>query len=243
MAIPLQTGNSDQPPKKVDLFHPQMPQIPGLEGIPPLASRQPHPAHKRPVKTVAMTATGLLLAIGVALVWWSNGRNHAPVQAPVNDVEATPASAPAAALPLPVPSIPTSFDGTTRVGTAEELSSTWASKKFVFAKPFTREQVDAIAVRLPGGALWAFALQEPNGRCELEYTTDLHRIATEFRYRAVHPMVVNPCNGTVYDPLKVGSLGGDILVRGDIVKGDGARPPIAIDVARSGKFIVADRIE
>ena len=100
-----------------------------------------------------------------------------------------------------------------------------------------------MVIRLPGGGLWAFSLQEPYGKCELEFVTDLGRLATQYGYRASHPMVVNPCNNTVYDPLKVGSLGGNVWVRGEIVQGGGLRPPLAIDVRVSGHSIIADRIE
>jgi hypothetical protein len=56
-------------------------------------------------------------------------------------------------------------------------------------------------------------------------------------------MVVNPCDRTVYDPMKVGELGGNTFARGEIVRGSALRPPISIDVKVSGNSIVADRIE
>jgi hypothetical protein len=56
-------------------------------------------------------------------------------------------------------------------------------------------------------------------------------------------MVVNPCDATVYDPLKVGALGGNTWVRGAIVQGSGLRPPISIDVKVIGRSIFADSIE
>jgi hypothetical protein len=56
-------------------------------------------------------------------------------------------------------------------------------------------------------------------------------------------MVVNPCDSTVYDPLKVGSIGGDTWARGEIVQGAGMRPPISIDVKESGRSIIADNVE
>jgi hypothetical protein len=129
------------------------------------------------------------------------------------------------------------------VATTDELSKPWASKKFVFVKPFTNEQVNAIVIRLPDEGLWAFSLQEPYGNCELEFVTDLAKLASQYGYRAAHPMVGNPCNGTVYDPLKVGPLGADTWARGEVVKGSGLRPPISIDVKVTGRSIIADRIE
>jgi hypothetical protein len=56
-------------------------------------------------------------------------------------------------------------------------------------------------------------------------------------------MVVSPCDSTVYDPLKVGPLGGNTWARGEIVQGNSLRPPISIDVKVSGGSIIADSIE
>jgi hypothetical protein len=56
-------------------------------------------------------------------------------------------------------------------------------------------------------------------------------------------MVVSPCDRTVYDPLKVGALGGNTWVRGEIVQGSALRPPISIDVKLRGRTIIADSIE
>ena len=56
-------------------------------------------------------------------------------------------------------------------------------------------------------------------------------------------MVVNPCNSTVYDPLKVGPLGDNTWARGEVVQGSGLRPPLSIDVVVRGHSIFADRME
>jgi hypothetical protein len=56
-------------------------------------------------------------------------------------------------------------------------------------------------------------------------------------------MVVNPCNHTIYDPLKIGAAGGDVWVRGEIVHGIGLRPPISIEVQAKGRAIIATRME
>jgi hypothetical protein len=100
-----------------------------------------------------------------------------------------------------------------------------------------------MVIRLPNGELWAFSLQGPFGRCELEFVTDLATLASKYSYTASHPMVVNPCDSTVYDPLKVGALGGNTWVRGEIVQGNSLRPPISIEVKVRGQSIVADSIE
>jgi hypothetical protein len=98
-------------------------------------------------------------------------------------------------------------------------------------------------MRLPSGELWAFSLKGPAGRCELEFVSDLATLESNYRFRAIHPMVVSPCDGTVYDPLKVAPLAGNTWARGEIVQGSGLRPPISIDVKASGRTILADRIE
>ena len=100
-----------------------------------------------------------------------------------------------------------------------------------------------MVVRLPSGEFWGFSLQGPFGHCTLEYVTDLGALASQYKYNAGHPMVVNPCDGTVYDPLKVGSLGANTWVRGEIVKGSSLRPPISIEVKVRGRSVIADSIE
>jgi hypothetical protein len=134
-------------------------------------------------------------------------------------------------------------DGPAIIATAEELSKPWSSKTFIFAKPLSSESINAMVIRLPGGGLWAFSLQEPYGRCELQFVTDVAQIEKRYGYRASHPMVLNPCSRTLYDPLKVGSLGGTTWTRGEIVQGGGLRPPISIEVEVKGHSIIADRME
>ncbi len=91
--------------------------------------------------------------------------------------------------------------------------------------------------------MWAFALQEPYGKCSLEYLADTGLLASKYNFQASHPMVVNPCNNTVYDPLKVGPLGDNTWARGEVVQGSALRPPLSIDVVVRGHPIVADRME
>jgi hypothetical protein len=225
------------PPKKVEPYRPEMPQIPGV-GPADVAS-----TGAGRLKTVGI-ASVLTVTLGVILFLVLKSHARRPVQT-------APASltVPAAPDPVPVPPAPVvgtpngSADGRVQAATAAELSDAWSSKKFVFVKPFTRDQVNAMVIRLPNGGYWAFALQEPNGRCELEYVTDMQLLASQYQFHATHPMVVSPCSETVYDPLKVGAMGGNILVRGDIVKGNGLRPPISIDVEKNGDLIIADGIE
>jgi hypothetical protein len=175
----------------------------------------------------------------MAILWRVRSANHhrASIETEIPDT----------AVPVPAPAIQppkTSVDdGPTVVATAEELAKPWSSKTFVFVKPFSRETVDAMAIRLPGKGIWGFALQEPYGHCTLEFVTDLRKLASQFGYRASHPMVVNPCNNTVYDPLEAGPLGNGVWVRGEIVQGGGLRPPMSINVLEKGQSIIADRME
>ena len=225
--------------EKPDKFHAAMPQIPGVGNVPPSTPGARSGADsKRLVQIGGLVAA--VMVIGIAVVWWMRSRPRAAV-------EPAPTDAAVAEAPVPEPPPPSSASpteaGTNVAGTVEELSKPWDAKKFTFAKPFTGERVPAMVLRLPGGDLWAFSLQEPYGKCELDLETDLAQLSKEYGYRAGHPMVVNPCNRTVYDPLKVGSLGGNVWVRGEIVHGGGLRPPISIDVQVSGHSIIADRIE
>jgi hypothetical protein len=228
-----------EPPKKQDLLRPDMPNIPGVAETHPKACQEEESPRTGRFSQMA-TGAFVAICIAVAIVWWmKRGAQGTAENISPEQTVAAP-SEPIPALPAPIAPLPNSYS---EAGTVEELAKPWAAKKFVFVKPFTHDQVDAMVVRLPGGGLWAFAVQEPFGKCELEYVTNLQQLSTEYEYKAGHPMVVNPCNKTIYDPLKVGSLGGNVLVHGEIVRGNGLRPPISINVRQSGTSIIADQIE
>jgi hypothetical protein len=178
--------------------------------------------------------------IAAAVVLWMKRGAPAAAETPAPEAAIAAPVEPPPALPDQIAPLP---DGRSEAATTEELAKPWAAKKFVFVKPFTHDQVNAMVIRLPGAGLWAFAIQEPFGKCDLEYIMDLPQLSTDYAFKANHPMVVNPCNKTVYDPLKVGSLGGNVYVHGDIVQGNGLRPPISINVRQSGSSIIADQIE
>jgi hypothetical protein len=222
-----------------DRFHPDMPRIPGVTGARPSSPPKSATADNRRLALIlGAGAAGVVLMI--AIVWWMKS---APREgADSAGAEAAQQESPAPK-PPPLPALPLARSGPTPIATVAQLSRPWSSKKFVFVKPFPNENVDAMVIRLPGGALWAFALQEPYGRCELEFVTDTKQIATKYGYRASHPMVVNPCNSTVYDPLKVGPLGASTWARGEVVQGSGLRPPLSIDVVVHGRSVIADRME
>jgi hypothetical protein len=222
-----------------DRFHPEMPQIPGVPKIGERAGRRAKPERNRRIIRI-VGILGSAAVIAVVIVWRVNRepRKPAPAHAP------EPVASYSSTIPPLPPAVPIATgNGAVLAAKVEELSKPWAAKNFTFVEPLTDEQINAVVIRLPGGGLWAFALKEPYGNCNLEFVTDLNSIRSRYGYRASHPMVVNPCNGTVYDPLKVGPLGANTWARGEIVQGGGLRPPLSIDVHVRGRSIVADRME
>src|SRR5262249_18921725 len=131
-----------------------------------------------------------------------------------------------------------------------ELGKPWDSRQFMFHNGTSGENVPALLIRLPGASAaqaagyWAFGLKEAYGRCRLDYVADLKKLRTDYGYRgANHPMVGNPCSRTVYDPLKYGAIGGNVLARGAIVQGTDLRPSLGIEVKIRGKEILAVQME
>ncbi len=243
MTSKLSTKPPDAPPagpaeNKFDPFHPNMPSIPGVSSSAREAgSRSSGPNTERLVQIGSIAV--VVLVIAAVAFRFVKSRPHATGTVSPNEV-ASQQAAPAPSLPDPVAEI---HEGPIQAATVDELSKPWASKKFIFVRPLTQENIDAMVIRLPDGGLWAFSLQVPYGRCELEFVTDLATLASKYRFRASHPMVVNPCDGTIFDPLKVSPLGGDTWARGEIVQGSSLRPPFSIDVQVRGRSIVADSIE
>ena len=241
-------------PKHLDPFKPQEPTIPGVTGNPARVKAAPEPPRalnpsyqNRPAPN-PMLNPGVLIAIGAAVVvliavifFWHSHSTSAKTPVPLAEVEPSlpvplPATAPAAE---PAKNTPV---GPGPVATAAELAKPWAAKQFVFRAPQTTDDVPALVVHLPNNIYWGISLREPFGSCEMQYVTDLSVIANQFHYSAKHPMVVDPCNGAVYDLDKYGP-GPNGEVRGAIVHGAGVRPPLAIQMAARGKQIVALQIE
>jgi hypothetical protein len=233
----------DAPPdkpveEKFDRFRPEMPEIPGVSQASRQAGTGVVGIETQRLLQIAGIAAAVMV-IGAAIFWQLRGKPRSAVISSAGpDVAAQ--AAPPPEMPIPAPAVQ---EIPSVAATVDELSKPWDAKKFIFVKPFTRENIDAMVIRLPGGDLWAFSLQGSSGRCELEYVTNLGRLAAEFRFNATHPMVVSPCDGTVYDPLKVGPLGGNTWARGEIVQGSSLRPPISIDVKVSDRSVIADGIE
>jgi hypothetical protein len=236
--------------KKLDPFKPVQPAIPGVppgggeKKDAPASPAQRHlgapqaPSGELPFTGIAVTIMGFVVVLG-GLFYWS--RSYSRKSAPSASGEVVAASPAIAGKPASAGNLPV---GPGAIGTTDELAKAWSSKRFLFRDPLAVKPVQAMVVRLPGGQLWGFSLQEPFGDCELEYVTDLTRIASEYHFQADHPMVVNPCSRAVYDLTRYsnGALNGGI-VRGDIVSGVGVRPPMAIQIRTDGKDVVAVRTE
>ena len=56
-------------------------------------------------------------------------------------------------------------------------------------------------------------------------------------------MVGNPCSRTLFDPLRMTNLPGNVWVRGAIVQGSDLRPPLGVELKIQGKEIQATRTE
>lgn len=220
---------------KPDPFKPAQPKIPG---VPEREFSRPQASKPKPMMGWLIGGVALALVVGLAVGWRmrASAAKRAPVALQAAAVPA-PASdaAPAPAAPSDVPTAPGP------VATIDELAKPWAAKKFVFRSELDG-LVPAMVVHLPGAGYWAFSLQEPYGRCELEFVADTARLREEYGFSANHPMVIDPCTHTVYDLLRYGSTPKG-LVRGDIVQGTGLRPPMAIEVREEGRRIIAGRME
>jgi hypothetical protein len=181
---------------------------------------------------------GAIVIVLIALGMYSRNR-----PAPVSEVQTAPIPDPADLRPAqPAQATANLPLGPGPIATTAEMSKTWSSKRFLFRAPQTADDVPAMAVKLPGDVLWAISMRAPFGTCDLEYVTNLQKLASQYQLTADHPMVADSCTHTVYDLTRYGS-GPNGVVRGAIVKGEGIRPPIAIEVRARGKEVVVTRIE
>lgn len=240
--------------KKIDLFNPQAPAIPGV----PAAEKSEKAAHQQPAPSYATSkaqqpegrearAKMIGVGVGIAVVLLAGmvflrSSHDSPAKSDSDPLAESAAPAPAPAVKTePAEKL---LVGPGPVATTAELAKPWSSREFLFSSPLANGPVPAMVVRLPGGDLWGFSLREPFGECQLQYVTDLNALEANYGFHAEHPMVVNPCTRAVYDLMRYGGgapNGG--LVRGDIVQGTGVRPPLAIEMQTSGKDIVAVRSE
>lgn len=229
-------------PPPSDRFKAEMPRIPGVDES---ASRRP--GLLAGVNPVAALGVGIALLLilgffaGRALL-----RPKRPEPAPTEP-------APQIVIPTPEsetrPAPPVATETHPEIATLRELAEPWSSKEFFFRTPVSGVNVPALIVRLPGGtasqssSYWAFSLEAPYGRCQLEYIANLHKLSTEYGFRAKHPMVGNPCSRSVFDPLRLKDMPGNIWVRGAVAQGSDLRPPFGIEVNVAGNRIQALRME
>jgi predicted Ser/Thr protein kinase len=201
------------------------------------AMPSPVAAKAKNYKLPIAIAAGVLLVLAIGNSLWKSHASKA------DENVAPPVAADPAPIAQPVATSRTNEPIAPGViASSNELSQPWASKEFQFRNELTSQLVPAMVVRLPRGGYWAFSLIEPYGTCRLAFVTDLQKLATDYDYRADHPMVVDPCNKTVFDLLRYGGPL-DAEVRGDIVHGASVRPPIAIEVEEHSDSISAVKME
>lgn len=233
----------DQPPSErppSDRFKTEMPQIPGVT--------VPLPRPRRSSAPTIKLVIGLLAVLVVAFLGVRWALRPRPMESPSAEqpqIEVPP--------PRPDPStlIPHATGASPAVATVEEMAKPWSSKQFFIRNTISGVDVPGILIRLPGGSpsrasgYWAFAADAPYGNCRLEYITNLPRLRTQYGFAAAkHPMVVNPCTQTVFDPVKTTALPGTGgIVGGAIVQGPDLRPPLSIEIRVRGKEIEAIRTE
>jgi len=219
-------------------FKADMPQIPGVSSVDARISTSVNPASKIVIGVLAV------LLVSFVGARWAVRFGLAPSKA---------AEQPQIEVPSPAPDpstlLPHATDSAPGIAEIEEVAKPWSYKGFYFQSKGPGESIPAVLVRLPGGSgsqaggYWAFSVNAPFGSCKLEYVTDLKKLKADYGFRATHPMVGNPCSRTVFDPLKMSSLPGNVFARGGIVQGSDLRPPLSIEIQVRGKEILAVRAE
>ena len=227
---------TDQPPS--DRFKTEMPQIPGVTV--PGSRPGANPAIKLVIGLLA-----LLLVVFMGARWALHPKRAAPRVAEQQPQVEVPAPA-----PDPNSLLPHATDANPGIADTTEMAKPWTTKKFFLRNGLTGENMPALLLRLPSGSAssssgyWAFEMKAPYGNCQLEYITDLAKLKKDYGFKgATHPMVGNPCSRSIFDPVKLSNLPGDIWVRGAIVQGSDLRPPLGVDIRVEGKNILALRGE
>lgn len=228
---------SDQP--TTGRFKTQMPHIPGVA-----ASSHSHTADANPVSRLVIGVVAVFLVVFLGARWALRPKHAQPLaqQQPQIDVP-SPAPDPSALMPH-------ATDAEPAIAEVREMAKSWSSKEFFIRNRLTGQNVQALLIRLPIGSpaqasgYWAFGLSAPFGNCQLEYIADLNKLRTDYGFRAAkHPMVGNPCSRTVFDPLRMSNLPGNVFVRGAIVQGSDLRPPLGVELKIRGNDILAVRTE
>jgi hypothetical protein len=241
--------------KILDPFKPAQPRIPGVsapeEKLPESGESEEayvSPGFIAPSASVSndnppplkLLWVGLTLAgaLTTAFLLFGLRQKTAPAK-PALIAEPTKSATPIAESPAVDPKLPV---GPGTVATKAQLSKPWAATRFYYRDPVTLKRLPSMVVHLPGGAFWGFSLVEPFGSCQLEYITDLRKLQAAYGFDAAYPMVADPCNGTVFDLTHYGNAPSG-LVRGEIQKGPGWRPPTAIEIRVQGNQIIAGSME
>lgn len=233
-----QSEMSDQSPS--DRFKAEMPDIPGTGGVSQRGNLLASPA----LRLVAGLVLVLVVVFFGARALLRPKHAEVPIAEPPPKIEVpSPAPDPATLMPHATAEDP-------QIATTSEMEAPWSSKQFFMRNALSGQSVPAMLIRLPGGSLssetgyWAFSLNAPYGDCQLEYIKDLTKLKTDYDFKAPrHPMVGNPCTRTLFDPLKLANLPGNIWVRGAIAQGSDLRPPLGIELKIQGKNVEAIRME
>lgn len=230
--------------KRDDPFKPQQPQIPGVAAK---VEPKPEPAvpasfpngapEDEPLPIWVTVAAVAFLVLVVGFGWWAVASPHRAKTAAAQDTTAVDSADDSSAATYGS-NMPSSPPGA--IASVGEMERPWSARRFLFNGPAAK--VPAMAVKLPDGGYWGFALKEPYGDCKLEFVTDIQKLASKYHYAANHPMVADPCTLAVYDLAQYGNAPSG-LVRGLIVQGTGLRPPLAIEVTARGNEVVAVRME
>ena len=236
------------PSSKPDRLKPAMPAIPGVPAPEQVAEAEkkkqqagPPLWTNRTVQIGAAAAFGFVSLLAFVLPQFLR---EEPPPAPIVLDNST---APNGSSPSPGGATPESEQPVAPgpVASPQDLAKPWSFVKFKM-RLATGDQAPAMVIRLPSGtgadAYWGFLTVAPYGRCEMELEQDLAKIAADYGYRARHPMVVDSCTQSVYDPLSYGGTHG-VWVRGQVVKGAGLRPPLAIEIVIEKGSVVATRSE
>ncbi|HKV23326.1 MAG TPA: hypothetical protein VJN93_01930 [Candidatus Acidoferrum sp.] len=230
---------SDQSPP--DRYKAEMPNIPGVASP---GSRAGGPFKNAGLQMVGgLIVVFALLFLGARWLLQPKHTDPPPVAAPPQIEVPAPAPDPQSLLPHATEQDP-------NIATTAEMSEAWSTKQFFIRNGLTGQNVPALLIRLPNGSAsepsgyWALSMNAPYGDCKLEYVKDLAKLRTDYDFKSArHPMVANPCSRTVYDPLKLTNLPGDVWVRGAIVQGSDLRPPLGVELSIKGKSIQAIRME
>lgn len=243
-------------PQQAGRFKASMPEVPGVSSSAPEGAGGWAAALNPTARLVVGIAAFLVVGSLVAYLALRPARRAAKDDR-FAAVESGPAGSAAGAASAANPAAPTpgnvqSAEAARRPTggiTTQELTEPWSSRTFSFKRGLTGETVPAMIIRLPQGegsttqSYWAFSLKDPFGTCQLEFVKDLDRVSTEYGFQAGHPVLVNPCNRGVYDPLQMTSLPTGAWVRGAVVHGSALRPPLAIEIRIDGDQIIPVQME